>query len=128
MITPLFLFVRWHLNTVINVLRFPLASDRWDMGDVGMIIKTGFSTREHILARLDVLDDGRNQSSVVLVSDYLTSLHSPLSTLVGTDLVLASRLIPPYCKNMSYIPRPGAKRKRKPKGIVIAIISFWGVI
>jgi hypothetical protein len=42
------------------------------MEDVGLVIKTGFSTQERILARLDAFEDGRNQSNVVLVGDYST--------------------------------------------------------
>lgn len=82
------LFVRWHLNTITSVLRFPSANDQWlfqssafplDMDDVGLVIKTGFSTQERILAWLDALEDGRNQSNVVLVGDYSTQLGAHFS-------------------------------------------------
>ncbi|KAI9745105.1 MAG: hypothetical protein M1818_001383 [Claussenomyces sp. TS43310] len=74
------LFIRWHLNTVFNHFKvskidrvlleppvYPLEAD-----DIGLIVKTGFSTQERLLARLDAFEHDRNQSNVVLVGDYAT--------------------------------------------------------
>lgn len=75
------LFVRWHLKSIKNTLGRPAANDRWlsqppafplRLDEVGLVIKTGFSTQERLLARLATLEAGRNPTNVVLVGDYAT--------------------------------------------------------
>jgi hypothetical protein len=76
----LVLFFRWHLNTVRGALR---PKDDWlhtrprfplDITDVGIIVKTGFSTQDRLLARLDAFEPGRDASNLVLVGDYATTV------------------------------------------------------
>ncbi len=58
------------------------AKDKWlfeppafplDMDDVGIIIKTGFSTQERLRARLDAFEDAHLQGGIILVGDYSTA-------------------------------------------------------
>ena len=74
----LVLLFRWHFNNISNALT---SNDKWlsalpasplNMDEVGIIVKTGFSTQERLIARLDTFEDTRNQSNVVLVGDYAT--------------------------------------------------------
>ncbi|RDL39112.1 uncharacterized protein BP5553_03452 [Venustampulla echinocandica] len=74
----LVLLVRWHFGHVSHALA---ASDAWmrkppafplGTADVGLIVKTGFSTQERLVARLETLGKARDRSNVVLVGDYAT--------------------------------------------------------
>lgn len=106
--STLVLFVRWHLNTLSSAFSprgdnyllhttrppFPL-----DIAEVGIIIKTGFSTRERLLARLDAFEPARNPSNLVLVGDYSTTqfkhnglqlpVHNALAGIVDSGALLA---------------------------------------
>jgi len=113
----LVLLVRWHFNTVSEILT---AKDRWlfqppafavDMDDVGMVIKTGFSTRERLLARLDAFEDARNPSNVVLVGDYSTApgarfnhngLEMPVNDALAWMIESGSLLSRPYASRLQY--------------------------
>jgi len=83
----LVLLVRWHANSVaaavavsdgwlLEAPAFPLDVSR----DVGFVVKTGFNTRERLLAWLDALETSRgNASNVVVVGDYSTAEGSHVS-------------------------------------------------
>jgi hypothetical protein len=83
----LVLFIRWHLNTVRSWFRpssssppswiharprFPLDVTT----DVGIILKTGFSTQDRLLARLAAFEPGRGPENLVLVGDYSTAANT----------------------------------------------------
>ncbi|PQE18978.1 glycosyltransferase family 31 protein [Rutstroemia sp. NJR-2017a WRK4] len=78
---------------------FPIEID-----DVGIIIKTGFSTREYLLAQSDILRIGHSRGNIVIVGDYSSvpgghpsydNLQAPvydvLAIMIG-DGSLSSRL------------------------------------
>lgn len=76
--SALVLLVRWHLNALSPAFaarddyrhtppRFPL-----HITDVGIIVKTGFSTQDRLVARLAAFEPGRDPTNLVLVGDYST--------------------------------------------------------
>jgi hypothetical protein len=59
-----------------------------EMDDVGIVIKTGFSTRERLLARRDILEEAHIQGNIVIVGDYSIDddlevpVHNVLATMI----------------------------------------------
>jgi hypothetical protein len=103
------LFFRWHLHNLSDTLHsnphhlttpapFPL-----DISDLGIILKTGFSTQDRLVARLAVFHPPLRPENLVLVGDYATvpgdhfqlgSVDIPVHNAVAGTLktgVLASR-------------------------------------
>lgn len=113
----LVLLVRWHFNTVSDTLT---AKDGWlfeppafplHMDDIGMVVKTGFSTQERLHALLDAFEDARNPSNVVLVGDYSTAsdthfnhngLGMPVYNAVAWMIESGSLISRPFAPRLQY--------------------------
>jgi len=81
----LVLMVRWHFNAITGAMT---PNDRWtsesppfptSMDDVAMLIKTGFSTQERLVAKLKAISNAGSSTNIVLVGDYSTSPGSHFS-------------------------------------------------
>jgi hypothetical protein len=77
----LLITIQPHDNAVLLIVRRYMATrkDRWmskspafpiEMDDVGIIIKTGFSSRERLLAQSDILRIGHSRGNIVIIGDY----------------------------------------------------------
>lgn len=72
------LFFRWHLHNLSKAI-FPNAHHlttpppfRLDTSDLGIILKTGFSTQDRLLARLAAFSPALHPKNLVVVGDYAT--------------------------------------------------------
>ena len=121
------LLVRWHFNGAVEALT---AKRKWlfdppvfplDMDDVGIVVKTGYSTRERLLARLETFEKSYIQGGVVLVGDY--------STTPGAHLNHSGLRIPVYdalaatIESGSLLSRPDALRWQHYLNLSAAISS-----
>lgn len=72
----LVLILRWHSNTVSSILTaedrgmFEAPAFPFDENSVGIIVKTGFTTQDRLIALLDGIDD---KSNILIVGDYSTA-------------------------------------------------------
>ena len=123
----LVLLVRWHFKGAVDAL---IVKDEWlfespafplDMDDVGLVIKTGFSTRERLLARLVAFEDAHIQGRVVLVGDYSTAPGS-IFNHSGLEIPVYNALAA-MIESGSFLSRPNAPRLQYYSNLAAAISS-----
>ncbi|KAL3423595.1 hypothetical protein PVAG01_05342 [Phlyctema vagabunda] len=108
------LLVRWHFKKTLDHLA---VKDGWlkepaafpiSKNDVGMVIKTGFSTRERLVARLDAFEDAHARRNIVLVADYSTKPGAHFN-YSGLELPVHDALAA-MIENGSFSSRPNTLR------------------
>ncbi|PVH79205.1 glycosyltransferase family 31 protein [Cadophora sp. DSE1049] len=67
---PLVLLIRWHTGNVKYYTKGAFGTFPVDVSDIGMIIKTGYATRDRLRVKLETLGKGWDVENVVIVGDY----------------------------------------------------------